>query len=261
LKIVEYFFANEQVRVEMQQMYLRTFPDLEKLYSKFYRVQAKMRNNAQLLDCVKVYNMIHTLESLVQHLDDNCIDEEADLRVHIIEPLKGVCDEFKKLKEMLEECIDIAKAKQNDYVINPNFCPDLQELDKQIEGVKSKMEELRTQVCDDLALNQPLKLVESNLHTYLFECLKQEGDNGMRKSKQNYKIIGIKNRIMSFTCPGLKDLCRQFTDLEEQYKIQQLELVGKVLDIASTYYPLLESVSMLVSKLDVLAAFAQVSSQ
>ena len=82
----------------------------------------------------------------------------------------------------------------------------------------------------------------------------------MRKSKQNYKIIGIKNRIMSFTCPGLKDLCRQFTDLEEQYKIQQLELVGKVLDIASTYYPLLEAVSMLVSKLDVLAAFAQVSS-
>lgn len=83
----------------------------------------------------------------------------------------------------------------------------------------------------------------------------------MRKSKQNYKIIGIKNRIMSFTCPGLKDLCRQFIDLEEQYKIQQLELVGKVLEIASTYYPLLESVSMIVSKLDVLAAFAQVSSQ
>ena len=33
----------------------------------------------------------------------------------------------------------------------------------------------------------------------------------------------------------------------------------KVLEIASTYYPLLENVSMLISKLDVLTAFASVS--
>lgn len=51
-------------------MHLRTFPDLEKLYAKFYRVQAKLRNNAQLVDCVKVYNMIHTLESLVSYLNE-----------------------------------------------------------------------------------------------------------------------------------------------------------------------------------------------
>lgn len=77
------------------------------------------------------------------------------------------------------------------------------------------MEKLRRQVDDDLGLNKPLVLVESNLHTFLFECLKTEGDAGMRKSKQTYKIIGIKNRIMSLTCPGLKDLCREFNDLEE----------------------------------------------
>jgi len=33
----------------------------------------------------------------------------------------------------------------------------------------------------------------------------------------------------------------------------------KVLEIASTYYPLLENVSMIVSKLDVLAGFSAVS--
>jgi len=56
--IVEFFFANEHLRNDVQNMHLRTFPDLEKLYAKFYRVQAKLRNNAQLIDCVKVYNMI-----------------------------------------------------------------------------------------------------------------------------------------------------------------------------------------------------------
>jgi hypothetical protein len=90
---------------------LRTFPDLEKLYAKFYRVQAKMRNNAQLVDCVKVYNMIHTLESLVSFLNENVIDEKCALRAEVIEPLSGTLEEFAKLKTMLEECIDIGKAK------------------------------------------------------------------------------------------------------------------------------------------------------
>lgn len=51
-------------------------------------------------------------------------------------------------------------------------------------------------------------MVESNLHTFVFEVDKKEGDNGMRNSKLTYKIISIKNRIMSFTCAELKDLVR-----------------------------------------------------
>ena len=92
--IVEFFCTNEQARNDVQQTHLRTFPDLEKLYSKFYRVAAKMRHNAQLVDCVKVYNMIHTLEALVRYLDDACIDESNVLRKEIIEPLSGTLDEF-----------------------------------------------------------------------------------------------------------------------------------------------------------------------
>jgi hypothetical protein len=38
-------------------------------------------------------------------------------------------EEFNKLKAMLEECIDIGKAKQNDYIINPAFSPELKVLD------------------------------------------------------------------------------------------------------------------------------------
>ena len=80
---------------------MRTFPDLEKLYSKFYRVSAKMRHNAQLVDCVKVYNMIHTLEALVTYLDEACIDEAHVLRSEMIDPLKGTLEDFSKLKQML----------------------------------------------------------------------------------------------------------------------------------------------------------------
>ena len=85
------------------------------------------------------------------------------------------------------------------------------------------------------------------MHQFIFEVDKKEGDTGMRKSNETYKILSLKNRIMSFTCAGLKDLVRQYSELEEQYKIQQDELVQKVLEIASTYYPLLEQVSTIVA--------------
>ena len=114
----------------MQGMHLRGFPDLEKLSSKFYRVQAKMRHNAQLVDCVKVYNMIHTLEGLVGFLNEHLIDDAHVLRTEMIAPLTETLEEFSKLKTMLEECIDIGKAKQNNYIINPEFSTELKEVSK-----------------------------------------------------------------------------------------------------------------------------------
>jgi hypothetical protein len=39
-----------------------------------------MRHNASLLDCVKVYNMIHTLQSMCNYLDENIADDRHALR-------------------------------------------------------------------------------------------------------------------------------------------------------------------------------------
>lgn len=179
-----------------------------------------------------------------------------------MDQLKGTLEDFSKLREMLEQCIDIGKAKQNDYIINPRFSPDLSQIDTEINKVKRKIEDLRRKVEDDLECNKPVNLVESQMHTFVFECDKKEGDAGMRKQhkKYNYKIISIKNKIMSFSVQELKDLVREYNELEDQYRALQNELVLKVLEIASTYYPLLETVSSIVSQLDVLCAFAMVSS-
>jgi len=162
---------------------------------------------------------------MVGYLDENVIDEKSTLRDEVVEPLKGTLDEFGKLKAMLEECIDIGKAKQNDYIINPDFSPELKALSDQINEVKRRMEKLRQAVDEDLGTTKHVNLVDSNLHTFILEVEKKEGDAGMRKSSQTYKIISIKTGKMSFTCTGLKDLVREFSELEDQYKLQQDELV------------------------------------
>lgn len=203
--------------------------------------------------------MIHTLESLCTFLDESIMEENHSLRTQILNPLKDTLEDFSKLKSMLEECIDIAKAKTNDYMINPDFSPDLKQLSIEIAKIRKKMDSLKKKVEDDLQSSKPVNIVDSNLHSFVFEVDKKEGDNGMRNSKTTYKIISIKNKIMSFTCQELKDLVREYNELEDSYKGKQEELVSKVLEIASTYYPLLEQVSAVISQLDVLAAFAFVS--
>ena len=159
--------------------------------------------------------MIHTLESLVGYLNENVVQEDHPLRTEVVDPLNGTLEEFAKLKVMLEECIDIGKAKQNDYIINPEFSPELKEINEKINGVKRNMERLRQAVENDLGTNKAVNIVESNMHTFIFEVDKKEGDAGMRKSNETYKMLSLKNRIMSFTCTGLKDLVRQFVEFED----------------------------------------------
>lgn len=44
-------------------------------------------------------------------------------------------EEFSKLKVMLEECIDIGRAKHNDYMIKAEFSPELKVLSQEISKV------------------------------------------------------------------------------------------------------------------------------
>ena len=162
---------------------------------------------------------------------------------------------------MLEDCIDVESQKQNDYKINPEFSTELKNLNKQIEKIKLKINELKKDIEDDLDISKKINLVDSELYTYAFEVDKKDGDNGMRKSKNEYKILSVKNRVMVFTCPQLKELVNQYLELYDKYNEEQNKLVDKILEIVSTYHPLLEKISSIIARIDVLSAFAQISQQ
>jgi hypothetical protein len=55
--------------------------------------------------------MIFTLQELCKYLDENMMDESHPLRLGVLDPLKATLEDFSKLREMLEQCIDIGKAK------------------------------------------------------------------------------------------------------------------------------------------------------
>lgn len=179
----------------------------------------------------------------------------------VLAPLQETLEEFSKLQELLEKCIDIDKAKQNDYVINPDFCADLKGMSQGIEKALGKMRDLRRHVENDLCVNKTIDLVPSESYTYVFEVDKKEGDKGFRNSSNQYRIISVKMNKTTFTCEELKMLVAAYLELDGEYRARQAELVDKVLEIVSSYHPVLERVSSVIAKFDVLTSFAEVSAQ
>jgi hypothetical protein len=69
---------------------------------------------------------------MCRYLQSQLDDSHQEMKTSILDPLLATLADFDKLKEMLEKCIDISAAKQNDYVINPNFDDSLKELSTDI---------------------------------------------------------------------------------------------------------------------------------
>ena len=168
-------------------------------------------------------------------------------------------NEFEKLKEMIEESVDISQTKQGEYIINPEFSEELKKLDENINITYGKIETLRSSIQEGLDLKRNISIQEHNIHGFLFEVDKREGDSALRKSDLTFNIVTTKNKIMTFTCPELKLLVNEFNELQSQYKLQQDVLVERVLSIVSTYYPVLEKVAHIVAEIDVLVSFATAS--
>jgi len=78
---------------------------------------------------------------------------------------------------------------------------------------------LKDKLPAQLGISKEIKLVESQIHGFLFEIDKKEGDAAFRKSKINYKTITTKGRVMSFTYPDLQDLVKKLNKKQEDYKI------------------------------------------
>lgn len=70
--------------------------------------------------------MVVTLRDMVSYLDDQLMEDSKsveEVRARVLSSLKSTLNDFGRLEEMIEECIDMKKARQNEYLINPSFSP------------------------------------------------------------------------------------------------------------------------------------------
>ena len=86
--------------------------------------------------------MIVCLTQMYEFLVTSVNERDSAINRVVIEPLQSTLDEFTKLKELLEKCIDVKSAKQNDYKINPDFSSDLKEMSTGVDQLLVEMHKL-----------------------------------------------------------------------------------------------------------------------
>jgi DNA mismatch repair protein MSH2 len=253
LDVVEGLIKDKALLNHVRNEFLKKIPDLDKLYAKFYKVHSKKKYSASLIECIKVYQLVAALKSFCNYLNDYTSKQDEHLYKYYLDDLSTNLEDFEKFEEMIEQSIDMGRAKRGEYIINPSFSPKLGELNRSIEQVREQIEELRKETADDLGID--VKLIDNNTYTFVFEVNKKEGDEAFRKSKTGYKTISIKQKAISFTVGDLQGLVSDYNDYTSTYMEEQKTVVSKILEIVSTYYPAMEKASSIISEVRFLTKY------
>jgi DNA mismatch repair protein MSH2 len=97
-----------------------------------------------------------------------------------------------------------------------------------------------------------VQLSESGTYTFVFEANKKYADDAFRKKGvRKYKTLTVKKGNITFTVEQLQAEVAEYTDLRDQYSSAQKEVIDKILQIVSGYYPAMERASQCISELGI----------
>ena len=129
LILVDFLKEHRLVRQTIQGEYLRVLPDIEVLYTRFYKVKAKKRHSSSLGECVKAYHMVQALKKLAKYMTEepDCTTNSIVAERYTNKIVKW-CKDYAKLEDLVRLSIDFEKVSHHEYVISPQFSPGLQTL-------------------------------------------------------------------------------------------------------------------------------------
>ncbi|KAJ4481616.1 DNA mismatch repair protein [Lentinula edodes] len=250
--LVQMFVDDTNSRRALQDEYLKYMPDLHRVSKRFQRSQASLE------DVVRVYQvlpgMIETLESVQSE------EEESYklLQEMCLQKLKEHEGSLSKYSEMVEETLDLKELDKHNYVIRPDYDPRLQDLAEKLTEVRDGLDDEHRAVGDDLNMQLDKKLHLENNATYGY-CFRLTKNDAKGLSTKKYIELGTIKSGVFFTTKTLKQLAEDYQEYSSKYTRTQSGLVKEVVNIASTYTPVLESLNNLLAQLDVILSFAHVS--
>ncbi|KAK7471034.1 MSH2 protein [Stygiomarasmius scandens] len=254
--LVELFVDDTDSRKTLQDDYLKFMPDLHRLSKRF------QRGMASLEDVVRVYQVIIKLPGLIEALDRVQINDIAEeftslIQETYVQSLKEYEENLSKYSEMVEQTLDLSELDKHNYVIKPDYDPRLQELAEKLSEVRDGLDEEHREVGGDLNLELDKKLHLENNPTYGY-CFRLTKNDAKGLSKKYIELGTIKSGVF-FTTKSLKKLAEDYKEYADKYQRTQSGLVKEVVNIASTYTPVLESLDNVIAHLDVIISFAHVA--
>ncbi|EMD34794.1 hypothetical protein CERSUDRAFT_125339 [Gelatoporia subvermispora B] len=255
--LVELFVTDSNARRTLQDDFLRMMPDMHRICKRF------QKSAASLEDVVRVYQAVLKLEGLISSLDGLETTDQDHLKALIDEMYLTKLREYEtslsKYAEMVEQTLDLDELENHNFVIKPDFDERLQKLAEKLREIRDGLDSQHRAVANDLdlELDKKLHLENSPVHGYCFRVTKN--DARVITGKKKYPELGTLKSGVFFTTTPLRELANQYQETTDAYSRTQSGLVKEVVNIASTYTPVLEAWNGVIAHLDVIISLAHVA--
>lgn len=158
-------------------------------------------------------------------------------------------------------------AAPRDFLVNPDESPDLADLRSELEEVDHELQQIHDGMnCQwEQISNQHNQVriedVDSNSNTSCVWQFRLPNTNDIKLLQQHMdvKVHKILKNGVYFSVKELDQLGAKKKDVTEKYHETQRDLVEGAMAVASSFVPVLERASAILSELDVLASLAYVA--
>ncbi|KAK4982826.1 MSH2 protein [Elasticomyces elasticus] len=253
-QLVEGFVADTELRQTMQEEHLRSIPDLYRLAKKF------QRKVATLEDVVRAYQVAIRIPGFIGTFEGVMDEQYKDpLDAQYTNTLRSCSDKMTGLQEMVETTVDLDALDNHEFVIKSEYDEGLRILRKRLDKLKEGMNREHQRVSDDLNQDMDKKLFMEHhkVHGWCFRLTRTEA--GCIRNKKQYQECSTQKNGVFFTTSKLTEMRRDFNSLSDNYNRTQSGLVSEVVNVASSYCPVLEELAGVLAHLDVIVSFAHVS--
>lgn len=266
LNLVEGLISRPSFNINLRKTYLSKIDDIQTINLKLANYissninkNAKKTNKITLEDCAKIQRTISVnkdLYSFIKLFDGN--NQSVFLDV-FVRPLAELLQYLGKLEELIYRTIRWDKI-QKEYKIDPNFNEKLAKIQELIEEDYNQIELIRNEVENDINKGNKKAIKKVNIQEYLTSgfCLEMNKSVGQEflSANANFKlVISNKNKII-ITNNEIKNYSKAIKENKKAYKELEEQYILKILNVISTYHPILDKLTILLSTLDIISSFA-----
>ncbi|XP_020097414.1 DNA mismatch repair protein MSH2 [Ananas comosus] len=256
LNLVQAFVEDAELRQGLRQ-HLKRISDIERL------THILKKKSANLLPVIKLYQSGIRLPHIKDVLE-HCEGQFSPLiRSRYIETLKFWMDEDRlgKFIALVEVSIDLDQLENGEYMISPNYDPDLAALKDELNAIEHQIDNLHKQTANDLdlPLDKALKLEKGTQFGHVFRITKKEEQKVRKKLSTHYIVLETRKDGVKFTNSKLKKLGDQYQKILSEYTSCQKGIVARVVDTSATFSEVFEALAGVLSELDVLLSFADLA--
>ena len=255
LDLVSILKDNAQCRTALCEA-LKKCPDVEMIIGKMSRRNAGLAEIYRLYIFAKILPVVcESLKACVDEAETSAdVSQAQSLKGKLLDPLLILVEKFDMYMKLVEHVIDFSQLP--DLVVNAELNEELRELHQEKGSVQAQAEEILEDARCNWASFADVKLEKSNVHAFFLRSAKGDDERQLRANNKAVKILSIQKNGVHFTTKDLEALSERSAEIDEEYSVQQRDVVEKAVETAATYLPLAEAASALIAELDVVTGFA-----